>query len=251
MSRHSCIGLTVVLAIMCAAQMPAARAGYVTPDSIASPVLSSSVDGSVPAGGLVANQYQSLGLLFPVQTLGEPATTYSTAVIQMMVTNNNDVFVGAYQANPPSGAVNHVSFQAPAGVDADFVLPGTTTPDVVDSVTVSLLSNGPILAQLEAFDKNGQLLKTITTQVGGGVNTPIELDAANIQSVYATAYQPVIGPVPPGDAYIAGQPSFIWGVSSIEWHEAPEPAGFVLAGLGLFALMGYVWRRRSMRVRLG
>ncbi len=168
--------------------------------------------------------------------------------------NNIDFFVGAYQTTTPNGVVNHVSYQSPAGVDAAFVAPGTTTPDVADDVTVSLYSNGPILAQVEAFDKNGQLLKTITTQVAGEVAgetiTPIEFDVAGIQSVYTTAFQPVIDPLP-GEAFIAGQPSFIWGVSSIEWHEAPEPAGLVLGGLGVFALLGYACRRRLVRMSLG
>jgi len=164
MARHSRILLAAVLGIACAAEAPVARADLVTPDSIASPVLSSEIDDSVPSGGLVTNQYQGLGLLFSVQRLGEPAVIYSTAIIQL---NNRDVFTGAYQATTSSGAVNHVSYQSPAGVTAALVQPGTTTQAVADSVTVSLYSNGPILAQLEAFDKNGRLLKTIATQVGG------------------------------------------------------------------------------------
>jgi hypothetical protein len=248
MARHSQI-LSAILVIACAAATPAARAGLVTPDSIGSPVLSWLVEGgTVPPGGLVTNQYQGLGLLFPVQGLGEPTVTYSTAVIQL---NNHDIFTGAYEATTSSGAWNHVSYQSPAGVTAAFVLPGTTTPDVADSVRVSLYSNGPILAQLEAFDKNGQLLKTITTQVAGQSDTPVEFDVAGIHSVYATAFQPVIDPPAPGLASIEGTPSFMWGVSSIEWHEAPEPAGLVLGGLGMFALMAYAWRRRLTRMPLG
>jgi hypothetical protein len=246
MAHHSRIWLAMVLGIACVWETPTARAGLVTPDSIASPVLSSEMDGSVPPGGLVTNQYQALGLLFPMKGVGEPETVYSTAIIRLW--NNMDLFTGAYQATTPTGVVNHVSYQSPAGVTAAFVLPGTTTPDAADSVTVSLYSNGPILAQLEAFDKNGQLLKTITTQVGGASDKPIEFDIAGIQSVYTTAFQPIIDPPPPGVAFIAGQPSFIWGVSSIEWHEAPEPAGFVLGGLGMLALLGYAWRRRSLRL---
>jgi hypothetical protein len=246
MARHSQI-LSAILVIVYAVGTPAARAGLVTPDSIASPVLSSEIDDSVPSGGLVTNQYQGLGLQFSVQSLGEPAVTYSTAIIQL---NNRDLFTGAYQATTPNGVVNHVSYQSPAGVAAAFVLPGTTTPDVADFVRVSLYSNGPILAQLEAFDKNGQLLKTITTQVAGQSDTPVEFDVAGIQSVYTTAFQPIIDP-PPGFAAVAGQPSFIWGVASIEWHDAPEPTGFILGGLGMLALLGYAWRRRSMRMLLG
>jgi|SRR5665213_3205486 len=248
MARHSRIWLAMALGIVYAWGTPAARAGLVTPDSIASPVLSSEIDNSVPPGGLVTNQYQALGLLFPVQRLGEPAVTYSTAIIQAL---NLDLFTGAYQATTPGGLVSHVSYQSPAGVTAAFVLPGTTTPDAADSVTVSLYSNGPILAQLEAFDKNGQLLKTITTQVGMASEKSIEFDIAGIQSVYTTAFTPIIDPPPPGVPFIEGHPSFMWGVSSIEWHEAPEPAGLVLGGLGMFALLAYAWRRRSMRMRLG
>jgi hypothetical protein len=244
MARYSRIMLAVVLVIAGTFGSPAARAGLVTPDSIGSPVLSSEIDNSVPSGGLVTNQYQALGLLFPVQGPGESGAVYSTAIIQQ---GNLDLFTGACQATTPSGVVNHVSYQSPAGVTAAFVLPGTTTPDAADSVTVSLYSNGPILAQLEAFDKNGHLLKTITTQVGSASDKPIEFDIAGIQSVYTTAFQPIIDPLP-GEACIAGQPSFIWGVSSIEWHEAPEPAGLVLGGLGMLALLGYAWRRRSLRL---
>jgi hypothetical protein len=248
MTRHSWILLAVVLAITCAADTPAARAGLVTPDSIGSPVLSSSVEGSVVAvGGLVTNQYQGLGLLFPAVGLGDPNTSYSTAIIQL---NNHDVFTGAYQMKAFGDLANHISYRESQGVTADLVLPGTTTSGVADSATVSLYANGPVFAQLEAFDKNGQLLKTILTQVAGKSDTPIEFDVAGIQSINTQVFQPVIDPPYPGFVMPQGYP-YAWGVASIEWHEAPEPAGFILGGVGMFALLGYSWRRRSMRVRLG
>lgn len=238
MARHSWNWLAVVVAVIGA---PAARAGLVTPDSIGSPVLSSAIEGSpVAAGGLVANQYQSLGLLFPTHSLGDPASSYSTAVIGL---NNRDVFITAAQWGTPDFRVSDASHYSPGGVTAAFVLPGTTTPDVADSVTLSLYSSGPIFAQLQAFDKNGRLVKTIDAQVAGETNTPIVFDVADIQSVNAQVFQPIIGPPIPGFQGPTGYP-FAWGVSSIEWHEAPEPAGLVLGGLGMCALLGYALRRR-------
>jgi hypothetical protein len=248
MARHSRILLATVFVIACAAETPAAWAGSVTPDSIGSPVLSSPVDeGPVAAGAIITNEYQGSGLLLSVEGLAGPGEVSSATVVRL---NNRDLFAAALLDGASGAPPAFLSFRF-GGVGASLVLPGTTIPDVADSVTVSLYSNGPILAQLEAFDKNGQLLKTITTQVRGEIDTPVEFDVAGIQSVFTTAFQPVIDPIP-------GQPPpnnpgypYAWGVSSIEWHEAPEPAGFVLGGLGMLALLGYAWRRRSMRVRLG
>jgi hypothetical protein len=247
MSRHSRIGLTMVLAVACAVGAPAAQAGYVTPDSIASPVLSSSTSGGlVAAGGLVTDQYQGLGLLFTDQRPGADPT-FTTAVIRI---NNRDVFTGAYQTGTASGSPNHVSFQSPAGVSANLVAPGAATPDVADSVTISFDSTNPVLVQLEALDKNGHVLKSTTAQVNG-VLTPVELDVAGIRSIYATAFQPIVDPLPGFPPPPHGYPPYAWGVASLEWHEAPEPAGFVLGGLGMIAVLGYAWRRRLMRMRLG
>ena len=104
MSRHSWIGLTVALAITGVVDTPAARAGYVTPDSIASPVISSSnYDATVAPNGLVTNQYQSLGILFPLQGPDQQSGFNSAAVIQL---NNLDVFASAYQAPGGRGSVS-------------------------------------------------------------------------------------------------------------------------------------------------
>jgi hypothetical protein len=246
MARHSRILLAAVLGIACAAEAPVARAGLVTPDSIGSPVVSTASAGTpVAPGGLVTNQYQNLGLLFPFHGPDAAGGYYSAAVVRL---NNQDIFTGAYQGITANGLVRLVSQDS--AVVAALVLPGTTTPDTADSVTVTFASAGPGLAQLEAFDKNGRLVKTVTAQVGGILDTPVELDVEGIQSVNALVYEPVIDP-PPGVVSVAGYRVYAWGVSSIEWHEAPEPAGFVLGGLGMLALLAYALRRRLMRVRLG
>lgn len=240
MSRHSRIRLAAAVMIVCVAQAPAAWAGYVTPDSIGAPVVSTSANGDVvPADGLVFNQYRSLGAVFAPEL---QVSNYFTTVVKV---NNLDVFAGTYASDHSSDLATHVSYQSPAGVWAGFYAPGTWMPDAADIVTTTLDSTGPVLVQLKAFDQEGNLLKTTTTQVNG-VLTPVEIDVAGIQSVYATAFQPVVDPIP-GAPPLQGYP-YAWGVASIEWHEAPEPAGFVLGGLSLMALFGYVWRRRPMRV---
>jgi len=196
MDRHSRILLATALVSAFAVGTPAARAGLVTPDSMGPPVVSPSVEGSVVvAGGLATDQYQGLGLLFPAVSLGDPNVSYSTAIIQI---NNHDVFTGAYQSKAFGDLANYISMRGAQGVTADLVLPGTTTPDAADSVTVSLYANGPVFAQLQAFDKNGQLLKTILTHVAGQSDTPFEFDAAGIQSINAQVFQPVIDPPYPG-----------------------------------------------------
>jgi hypothetical protein len=240
MARHSRIWLAIVLAVTCAVGTPAARAGLVTPDSMGPPVVSSSGNGDVVAqGGLVFNQYRGLGVLFsPEPQIADDG--YYTTVVHV---NNLDVFAGTY--TNISDLTSHVSYQSPAGVWAGFYLPGRWTPDMADTVTASFDSIGPVLVQLEAFDKDGNILKSTTAQING-VLTPVELDVAGIQSVYATAFQPVIDPIP-GAPPLQGYP-YAWGVASIEWHEAPEPAGFVLGGLGMLALLAYAWRRRSLRL---
>jgi hypothetical protein len=245
MARHSQILLAMVLLIACAAGASVARAGLVTPDSIGSPVLSSDIYYTVPPDGLVTDQYQNLGLQFPIHGEDGFGEFYSAAVLRL---GNQDVFTAAFQEKTTNGVVRLVALDT--AVVADLVRPGTTTPDMADSVTVTFASAGPGLAQLEAFDKNGRLLKTATAQVGSALDVPVELDVAGIQSISALVYQPVVDP-PPGVVSVAGWPVYPGGVASIEWHEAPEPAGLVLGGLGMLALLGYAWRRRSMRVRLG
>ena len=245
MARHSRMLSAIVLAIICGAGTPTARADLVTPDSIGSPVLSSDVYHTVPPDGFITDQYQKLGLQFPIHGEDAFGQFYSAAVLRL---NNQDIFTAAFEGESTNGVVRLVV--PDTAVVADLVRPGTTTPAVADSVTVTFASAGPGLAQLEAFDKNGRLLKTVTAQVGSALDVPVELDVAGIQSISALVYQPVVDP-PPGVVSVAGWPVYPGGVASIEWHEAPEPAGFVLGGLGMFALLGYAWRRRSMRVRLG
>ncbi len=109
MTRHSRIWLAMALGIICAWGTPTARAGLVTPDSIGSPVVSSSGNGdAVAPGGLVFDQYRALGVLFsPEPQIADDG--HYTAVVQV---NNRDVFAGTYATI--TDGVSHVSYQSPA-----------------------------------------------------------------------------------------------------------------------------------------
>lgn len=221
-----------------------ARADPITPDSIASPpAVSPAVQGgSVVAGGWVSGQYQGAGVVFPGQMTGVDSG-FGTALVRV-----NGASVWAPAAYSDGLVLRTLSFDSPAGVAADLVLPGTLTPAVADSVRADLLSAGNLIVTLGAYDKNGVEVGSTTALIAAGVETPLSLGGAGIESIRATAYQPVIDPLDGSHACPASAVPVAWGVRSIAWANAPEPGGLALAALGVLGWMGYARRRRSMGV---
>ena len=221
-----------------------ARADPITPDSIASPpAVSPTIQGgSVAPGGWVADQYQGAGVVFPGQMTGVD-TGFGTAVIRV-----NGASVWTPAAYSDGLILSALAFNSPAGVAADLVLPGTSTPAVADSVRVDFLSAGNLIVTLGAYDKNGVQVASTTALIAAGVETPLSLGGAGIESIRATAYQPVIDPLTCVSPDSTPAIPVAWGVRSIEWANAPEPGGLVLAGLGMCGLIGYARRRRARGV---
>ena len=222
-----------------------ARADQITPDSIASPpAVSLAIQGSsVVAGGWATDQYQGLGVVFPGKMTGVD-TGLGTAVVMV---NGAKVWTGASYAD--GGILSYIGFNGEVGVSADLVTPGSTTPAVMDHLRVGYRSLGQGIAYLAAYDLQGHLIQATSAPITGGVDATLSLNVAGIHSLYATVFQAVVDPPAGADAFAAGQPD-AWGVRSIEFREAPEPAGLALGGLGLCGWIAFAWRRRLRGVCL-
>ena len=243
MSHSPRVCLTAALVAL--AGWSSARAEIITPDSIASPpAVSPAVEGGpVAAGGWATNQYERLGVVFPGKRTGVD-TGLGTAVV---LVNGVKVWTGASYAD--GGIISNIGFNGEVGVSADLVAPGTTPPAVMDHLRVGYRSVGQGIAYLAAFDLHGHLIQAISSPIQGGVDGTLSLDVAGIYSLRATVYQAVVDP-PVGDGPNGfGQPA-AWGVRSIDFREAPEPAGLALGGMGMCSLMAYAWRRRSGKTPL-
>ncbi len=140
------------------------------------------------AGGWVTDQYQGAGLVFASQRTGVDSG-FATAIARV---NGTAVWTpAAYSDGFVLGAVSYVGLSS---VTADLVKPGTATPDVADVVRVNFLSAGNLMVSLTAYDKNGAKVASTSALIAGGVETPLSLGGAGIESIRATAYQPIIEP---------------------------------------------------------
>jgi hypothetical protein len=230
--------------LVVAAAAPGARADLITPDSVASPIpLSPAFQGAnVPVDGQVWSQYQGRGVLFSTAPWVPPTIDagHTTAVA---VVNGVKVWVGASSVAPRPATVDFS-----AGVTAQLVAPGTTTPALTDSLRVKVVSAGGTgfaAYQLSGYDAHGHLLLSQTSNFRArGSGDWLTLSAKGIQSIHVTAV-PLLFPLDPVPGFV-GPPErpFAWGVAAIDVAGAPEPTGLALAGLGLAGWIGYAWRRR-------
>jgi hypothetical protein len=216
----------------------AARADFVTPDSIQRPppgdVGPADFTRIFSAADLVTGQYAGRGLLFPSRLGAVPGTGPTAAVTDL---GGIDVWAPAVrtEATPWAGVLDYSSTLSGA-----LVRKGG--PAAASSVTVEVLGSALFGYRLSAFGPGGKLLGWDATPAGVG---PHGGRLLTVQAQGITAFQvsrdPLIFPLePPVPA-----PFVPWGVAGVAFApEAPEPCGLVLAGAGLAALAGYGWRRR-------
>jgi len=221
----------------------AARADFVTPDSIPQPP---AAVGSAPLtpiyspADLVTNQYIGRGLLFPTVLEAPPGVRAGTTAA---ITNLGgfDVWAPAYwsQGAPWAAEISY------GGLTIQLVKPGTTTPTTVRSVTVEVLELPNLdSVGLEAFDREGRILGSTDTPSGSGPHGGVllTLAASDISSFEVSSLAHVDGSTTGG----APPDLPVWGAAEIEFtpSSAPEPSGLALAVLGAAALAGWMWRLR-------
>ncbi len=133
------------LAVIFALTAPVAQAGMITPDSIPNPpsAVSSANGTPVYAKNLVTTQYAGLGLNFSDTTI--------TRLNGISVWAPVGPVSGNSSANSASGVLSYFG-PWPGG---KFVMPGSSNPTTVSSLSVELLGNN-LGSMLNVYRLNGQ-----------------------------------------------------------------------------------------------
>jgi hypothetical protein len=212
----------------------AARADLITPDSIPNPPAAvASADGTpVPSGSLVTTQYTGLGLNFTDAAI----TRLNGATVWVPVDP---------QAMPASSAVGwppgpfpppQISY-GPWIPGGNFVVPGTTKPTSVYSMTLEIVGRSVVV---DAWGLHGVAVGAVGPNgIGPHGGSLYTLSGGNISAF--DVFVPVMDP--PDTNYPA------WGIASVSFTNHPEPSSLVLAGLGalgLAARFGRRWNRSAI-----
>jgi|SRR5579884_3090764 len=216
--------------------VPAARAGMITPDSIANPpnAVGSATGTYVYYSNLVNEQYARVGVIFP----GLLALTHldGAAVWAPLKQLPAPGAGGGLPVNPPMARIDYNSL-----VGASLVIPGKLTRTSVSSLSVEVLGQAGATVNVAGF--NGQPLN-ITPSISSISDGQIwTFSGAGISSFTVT---PPVDPLPNNSSTPA------WGISGISFAPSsattPEPSSLVLAGLGALGLATRLGRRRRLRV---
>jgi hypothetical protein len=220
----------------------AARADFITPDSIVRPppgtVGSAGFSVITSPADLVTSQYLGKGLDFPSLPGPFPGTGPTAAIANL---NGTDAWVPAFRTEAMPGRVAVVNYLSP--LMGRLVQPGTLTSSAVNSLTVEVL--GVPGVTLSAFG-GGHLLGSAS---GGSGTGPHGGELLTVTAPGITAFS-VRGPLVP----LGGRPGTplppAFGLAGVELTlaEAPEPGGLTLAALGLLAVALPVRRRRNGRL---
>jgi hypothetical protein len=196
------------------------RADLITPGSISpTPPVTPAVQGTlVVSGGMAADQYAGLGVVFQNTALSQ----IGSALTWVPVDAPFPWVSHSHQLNFASGYSGVVQ--------GHFVLPGTTIPAVTTSLRIAFQGIAGSRAALVAYDQNGTMLGNPT----GGTLAPdgsvvLTFNAPNIASF---------------DLYkLLPYEQSAWGVKQIEFGplispvQAPEPTAMVLVALGGLGLL--------------
>ena len=223
----------ILVGALVAFAVPAARADYVTPDSIPQPPPAVDTSGGNDqidsSADLVTTQYTGHGLLFPSLPSFQGRISGLTAAILNL--NGVAVWTPAVSVTDNS----RPEIDPFSSLNVQLVGPGGTEPTSASAIIAEVLGSSGI--ELKAYDRAGAVLGWTATPAGTGPNggTLLSLNAPGISSFQVFKENRQIG-------------TQDWGVAGIGFmpSSAPEPCGLALAGVGAFALAGWTWRRRRL-----
>jgi hypothetical protein len=214
------LGLTWLLAA------PLSWAGVITPDSIPSPpaLTTPPVQGTlVPAGGMVTDQYNSVGLMFAGVALTDINGVKAWSPLDQIVNGTT------------------LDFSNKSGILAGLVIPGTQTLAKTDFLQVTLTNVAPHGAEMVVLGTHGLIgIEGSYPNASGQATmawqgTDISFFGVGLWPRLASEQAP-------------------WGIASIEignlqpvHFDTPEPSTLLLTGLAACAgIAGHVWRRKGM-----
>jgi hypothetical protein len=201
-------------------------ADFLVPGSISpTPPVTPAVQGaSVVPGGMVTDQYASLGVVFQNTAISQIGSTLA--------------WVPVDSPNPGPPPPHQLNFASGGWgvVQGSFVMPGTSIPAVATSLRITFVGIEAEQAALVAYDPNGNMLGNPwpgTLAADGSV--VLSFNAPNIAAF---------------DIYkLLPYEQTAWGVAQIDHGPltspvlAPEPAAVVLAVLGG---LGLLTRRKAL-----
>lgn len=198
----------LLAAVLCALLARPAVADLVTPGM-----------ASVPWDTPVTDQYKPFGLVFHHHGWAATYGDWSSLTTDSMV---------------------------PAGIQsASFVVPGTDRPATTNTLRLGISSIWQSEFTLDAYDIDGNLLRSISMVTEPGIDQWVAVEASGIHSFAANEYwwQPPGSPPEP----VYNSPG--WYLLAVEFTPVaavPEPGGLGLAVLGALGLAARAWRRRGL-----
>jgi hypothetical protein len=223
---------TLATALVFAAS--AARAEWITPDSISNPpgAVGSANGTAVPVGNLVSTQYTGLGLNFTAAAI----THLNGVNVWAPVPTFAEPAVGVV-GGPPASSPPPYIWYGPWMPGGNFVVPGTLKPTSVYSMTLEIMG-APV--SVDAWTSRGQALGSVgPDRIGPHGGNLYTISGGGISSF--DVFVPVMDP--PDTNYPA------WGLAAVSFSNNPEPSSLVLAGLGALGLAAQLaWRRTCRRI---
>ncbi len=236
--------LPSVCCLAAALALPAAgRAEVITPDTIARPAPGNvgSANGTPVASpaDLVSNQYAGAGLVFPPQVGSFPGINPTVVITGIGGAN---VWAPALTSEAVAGRVAVVDYRTT--ITGQLLHP-------TSSLSVEVV--GPFGETLSAYDSHGHLLgfARLTGPTGPHGGTVLTIGGADISTFTVTGPLLMDGGAP---GCIGPPPAPApWGIAEVQTASAhaPEPATWLLAGLGALGAGAFSARRQLRRAGRG